>query len=260
MNKTNTLFIVAIVFVTSVILVQTTPIYIGLAAALLVAMFYLFSSNDNKGVLLTITLYIAGFWISFYLASFFRYSINASAETEIILSRFSLLGYIAPLSVLAMIYKTKTNYVSAGSFSSTVRPLIWRGFPEPVWRFLIVFSLVAIASFSFAIDFHREDFYLLLYYGLLFALVNSVLEELLWRGYMLSRFVDYFGEKLGLVVTSLGFGLYHYSIGFPWLICISFSLFGMLMGGMAIKSNGLLPVIVMHFVMNVLFALSGMIF
>jgi hypothetical protein len=37
-------------------------------------------------------------------------------------------------------------------------------------------------------------------------------------------------------------------------------LFGMLMGGVAIRSNGLLPIIVMHFIMNVLFVLSGMIF
>ena len=31
------------------------------------------------------------------------------------------------------------------------------------------------------------------------------------------------------------------------------------MGGVAIRSRGLIPVMVMHFVMNVLFVLSGMI-
>ncbi|WP_052020006.1 CPBP family intramembrane glutamic endopeptidase [Paenibacillus pini] len=138
--------------------------------------------------------------------------------------------------------------------------MIWKGIKDPIWRFLLIVAVVVAISFSFVINFGREDLYTLLIYGLIFALVNSILEEILWRGLILPRFVDYAGEKLGLIASSIGFGCYHYSIGFPWIVCALFSFFGMLMGGVAIRSKGLLPVILMHFVMNIAFALSGMIF
>lgn len=76
---------------------------------------------------------------------------------------------------------------------------------------------------------------------------------------MLSYFVSGFGEIQGLVIAGTTFGLYHFHLGFSWPICLLFSLFGMMMGGVAIRSQGLLPVMVMHFVMNILFVLSGMI-
>ncbi|MNN10595.1 CAAX amino terminal protease self- immunity [compost metagenome] len=157
--------------------------------------------------------------------------------------------------------RPQTNYLSVGSFKNTIyTPLIWRGIKDPIWRFLLIAIVVMSISFTFVIDFHRDDFYRLLLYGCLFALVNSILEELLWRGLILPRFVDHAGEQMGLIVTSLGFGFYHYSLGFPWAICAVFSLCGLLMGGVAIRSKGLVPVMILHFFMNVLFALSGIIF
>ncbi len=97
-------------------------------------------------------------------------------------------------------------------------------------------------------------------YGLLFALINSVLEEILWRGFILGRVVDYLGEKQALIVTSFTFGFYHLSLGFSIWICLAFAIGGFYMGGCAIKSKGIGASIIMHIFVNIVFVSLGMIF
>ena len=96
-------------------------------------------------------------------------------------------------------------------------------------------------------------------YGLLFALINSFLENTLWRGLILGRMVDFVGEKQALVLSSLAFGFYHLSLGFNVWICLIFSFGGFYMGGCAIKSRGLFAPIAMHFFVNLVFIVSGII-
>lgn len=139
-------------------------------------------------------------------------------------------------------------------------PWIFKGpIKDPIWRFMLIFLVIICAIFSFFIDWGQPRFLVLIGYAFSFALINSVLEELLWRGYILSHFISRFGEIQGLVIAGTTFGLYHFHLGFSWPVCLLFSLFGMMMGGVAIRSGGLFPVTVMHFVMNILFVLSGMI-
>ncbi|MNO72879.1 CAAX amino terminal protease self- immunity [compost metagenome] len=252
---------VLIIFIISVIIVQITPINVGLLLAVMMFIISFYASKENRKIWLTISIYIIGYWIAVYLHSYVVSIFEVSREANIVLSRLSLLGYIIPYFILMKISRPQTDYLSVGSFKNTIyTPFIWRGIKDPVWRFLLIGTAVMFIAFIFVIDFDQYDFYRLIMYGGLFAIVNSVLEELLWRGLMLPRFVDHAGEKLGLLVTSTGFGFYHYSIGFPWTICALFSLCGLLMGGVAIRSKGLVPVMILHFNMNVLFALSGIIF
>ncbi|OAB26902.1 hypothetical protein PMSD_24530 [Paenibacillus macquariensis subsp. defensor] len=46
----------------------------------------------------------------------------------------------------------------------------------------------------------------------------------------------------------------------PWSVCALFSIFGMVLGGITIRSKGLFPVMILHFIMNMLFVFSGLIF
>ena len=253
-------YYVILIFILTVILVQILPLFIGLITSLAAFIYFFYASSESKNVWLTISIYIAGYWIAFFLKNDVLSALQVTRELKIVLSRLSLLGFIIPFYFFMKLASPKTNYFSMGRFDLIIQtPFIWWGIKDPIWRFLLIASFINIISFSFVIDFHREDFYSVLMYGCLFALVNSVLEEILWRGIILPRFVDFCGEKVGLLVTSIGFGFYHYSIGFPWVVCGLFSFFGVLMGGVAIRSKGLLPVIILHFIMNVLFALCGMI-
>ncbi|SMF87215.1 hypothetical protein SAMN05661091_3662 [Paenibacillus uliginis N3/975] len=183
-------------------------------------------------------------------------------EWAIILSRLSLIGFLIPFGWFHRFKGGKATYLAAGKWNNPIYfPFILKGFlSDPIWRFLLIFTGVTVLSFAWVIDWHRPDLGLLLIYACSFALVNAVLEEILWRGYILSGFVGILGEVKGLIVAGVGFGFYHYHLGFSWLICLLFSVFGMMMSATTIRSQGLLPVIVMHFVMNILFVLSGMIF
>ncbi|MCI3920752.1 CPBP family intramembrane metalloprotease [Paenibacillus sp. TRM 82003] len=96
--------------------------------------------------------------------------------------------------------------------------------------------------------------------ALLFAAVNSVLEEVLWRGVLLSRFAEQFGEKRAVLLTSIGFGLQHYSLGFPWGVCLAFAVGGFYFAGITVRSGSLVPAILWHFAINVLMVCSGLLF
>ncbi|WNS44729.1 CPBP family intramembrane glutamic endopeptidase [Paenibacillus sp. MMS20-IR301] len=214
-------------------------------------------------------LFLIGYTISHFLmegiAAVFYYE-GMPDEVRIIVSRFSVLGYILPFLFLAPRSVFNSEFFRIGDFQSSIFfPFIWRGKEDPVWRFLIIFVFVAPAGSSFFIYFfisHLDgsSLRLLLYYGLLFSLVNSILEELVWRGIILNQFVKWSGNVYGLIVTSLFFGMAHYDLGFSLGMCIAFSVGGFFMGGTAIRSKGLVASILMHIYMNLVFVLTGLIF
>lgn len=189
---------------------------------------------------------------------------NGLADHEtwgIILSRLGLILFVMPFALAAMRTREKPLYLAIGTWRSTIYfPWIFKGpLKDPIWRFMLIFLVMVCAVFSFFMDWGQPELLALAGYALSFALINAVLEELLWRGYILSHFASRFGELKGLVIAGVTFGLYHYHLGFSWPVCLLFSIFGIMMGGVAIRSKGLAPVMVMHFAMNVLFVLSGMI-
>ncbi|WP_156337222.1 CPBP family intramembrane glutamic endopeptidase, partial [Paenibacillus dakarensis] len=118
---------------------------------------------------------------------------------------------------------------------------------------------ITVFSFAWFIDWSIPDLGQLLLYAFCFSLINAVLEEVVWRGYILNSFIQIAGELKGILIAGAGFGFYHFHLGFSWWVCLLFAVFGMMMSATAVRSQGLLPVIVMHFIINVLFVLSGMI-
>ncbi|MEW4428509.1 CPBP family intramembrane glutamic endopeptidase [Paenibacillus pabuli] len=134
-----------------------------------------------------------------------------------------------------------------------------------MWRFLGIFAVVMVIGtsyfiYSYASGLNHNEFRLLLYYGLIFSLVNSILEEWVWRGVALSQYIKWSGSVYGLIVTSLLFGMSHYDLGFSIWVCIAFSIGGFFMGGVAIRSKGIIASILMHIYMNIIFTMTGMIF
>lgn len=176
-----------------------------------------------------------------------------------ILGRFGLMGYIFLLATWEKCQPCTNRYLRLGTINEKLKfPLVWHGFNEYMWRFLLIFCTLCLTlSVFFTIKF---DSFSMILYGLLFASVNSVLEEILWRGFILGRAVDYLGEKQALIITSFAFGLYHLSLGFSVWICMAFAVGGFYMGGCAIKSKGISVSIIMHIFVNMLFVSLGMIF
>ncbi len=173
--------------------------------------------------------------------------------------RAGLMGYIILFALWQIVQPCGNRYIQAGNLKERIRfPLIWRGFREYIWRFVLVFCVLCAAVTVFTyLQTNRTQ---LILYGLLFAVINSFLEEVLWRGFILARTVDSLGKKQALIVTSLAFGFYHLSLDFSILSCLAFSVGGFYMGGTAIQSKGIFASISMHLAVNMFFVSLGLIF
>ncbi|PYY26230.1 CAAX amino terminal protease family protein [Paenibacillus illinoisensis] len=216
-----------------------------------------------------ILIFLIGYTISHFLREWINevcYSLRVANEVRIILSRFSVIAYIVPFLMINVRSIFSAEVLRVGNFRASISfPLIWRGKEDPVWRFLGIFAVVMVIGtsyfiYSYASGLNHNEFRLLLYYGLIFSLVNSILEEWVWRGVALSQYIKWSGSVYGLIVTSLLFGMSHYDLGFSIWVCIAFSIGGFFMGGVAIRSKGIIASILMHIYMNIIFTMTGMIF
>ncbi|GKU77242.1 CPBP family intramembrane glutamic endopeptidase [Paenibacillus sp. L3-i20] len=177
-----------------------------------------------------------------------------SHEMVLILNRLYLLVYVLGMILLIAGLKEKLPRPAVGNFRAIIKlPFIWYGDNVPVWKFVLIASSANIIVFLAFIDysiFISGNIMKVVMYSFLFAFVNSVLEETVWRGLIMPRYIKFFGEKTGLIVISTIFGLYHYSFGLPWLVCLAYAAGGMYMGALVIRSGGLLPILIFHFVLN----------
>lgn len=97
----------------------------------------------------------------------------------------------------------------------------------------------------------------LLLFAFLFALINAVFEEMIWRGPLFSSLLRQTSVSYALIVTSAGFGLLHLAIGIPVAISLLFSIAGLFYGIVVYKTNSIYPAILFHFVLNIGMVLSG---
>ncbi|MFS0869153.1 CPBP family intramembrane glutamic endopeptidase [Paenibacillus xylanilyticus] len=216
-----------------------------------------------------ILIFLIGYTMSHFLREWINaicYAQGVPDEVRIIVSRFSVIAYVLPFLVISPRSVFPSEILRVGNFRASISfPFIWRGKADPLWRFLIIFAVIMALGtfyfiFSYLNDLERNELKLLLYYGLIFSLVNSILEEWVWRGVALHQYVQWSGNVYGLIVTSLLFGMSHYDLGFSVWVCIAFAIGGFFMGGVAIRSKGIVASIVMHVYMNLIFTMTGMIF
>jgi len=99
----------------------------------------------------------------------------------------------------------------------------------------------------------------LLGFCLMFSIINATLEELIWRGLMLSSLKDCVSVTSAVAITSIGFGLLHLAIGIPFILSLLFSFGGLFYALIVIKTNSIYPSIIFHFVINIGMVLSGLI-
>ena len=210
-------------------------------------------------ILAIVTGYYAAGSISEAMKEYSR-TVSPSAELAVALSRIGLVGYLVPLALTVRLYPLRTNLLAVGTLPRL--PIASRDVPQPIWRALSIALLANIALFCLLIDWRYLFVQPAVWFwsGLLFASINSSLETVLWRGFALSRCIDAFGAIRGILICGAAFGLYHYSFIQDWRICILFGFGGIFFGWLAWKSGGLFAPWLLHFVMNILFVMSGMIF
>lgn len=186
-----------------------------------------------------------------------------SASITIVISRFLLLIPILILSYVAFKFKSPLNYYSSNvKWEAIIAfPFVWKGFHKVNVRlFLLIAIIINLFAFMPFIFKNKPEISIaFLLFLLSFSAVNAVLEELLWRGLILTRMTMLAGDKTGLIFSSLAFGLSHLMLGYSIFVCLAFAVGGFFYGGVTIKSGSLIPAIIWHFFFNILMILSGII-
>ncbi|MCM2989909.1 CPBP family intramembrane metalloprotease [Bacillus safensis] len=262
----NTIMVKNIV---SLFLFATLIISIQLNNYLLIAIWavtsiFLFVTFDKsmKSFVVTNVLFGIGFFVYLYVNSHWTIQFQTN-ELRIFFNRVSLVFILVPLFILSFFSKsTFITYLKKPQWNELIYfPFIWSGFHRISVKFFLFIALsVNVVSFApFVIQNGWSFIEEIWLFTIIFSITNAVLEEIIWRGNLLSRLSEQLGEKWAVVVTSLGFGLQHYSLGIPWVICIAFSIGGMFYGGITIKSRSIIPSIIWHIALNTLMVLSGLI-
>ncbi|WP_231603483.1 CPBP family intramembrane glutamic endopeptidase [Bacillus sp. FJAT-27231] len=249
-------------FVLLIVSLQTKSYFLICLWILCSIFLFIYFNKSIRLFVITNILFGIGFFMYLYINSHWVIHIEAK-ELNIFLNRFSLVIILTLLAIPALFSRSPfIKYWRKAEWNGFIHfPFIWSGFHQAkVKFFLLIAIIVNVLIFTPFIvlngwSFIREIWFL----AIVFSTTNALLEELIWRGALLSRFSEQFGEKWAVVITSLGFGLQHYSLGFPWLVCIAFSIGGMFYGGMTIKSKSIIPSVVWHIVLNILMVLSGFI-
>lgn len=256
---------ICILFSGSVLTIQLFPSYLMACTLSVILICLMFFMPGFKTTALTCCAFIWGFILFEYTEqSLIEWLIGKGFSLEFsgILSRLLLVFYLILLLITSFIDRRKPiHFWRLGNFRERLSfPFIWKGFDHPpIWLFIIIFSIITSCIFLFILYAKPDTHFTkeLIFFSLLFAGINAPLEEIMWRGFIFSRFIDTMGVVSALLITSLGFGLYHYALGIPLLICLAFGLGSVYMAGLTVKSNGLLPVILFHFVLNFWMFMSG---
>jgi membrane protease YdiL (CAAX protease family) len=93
--------------------------------------------------------------------------------------------------------------------------------------------------------------------GIGFSIVNAILEELLWRGFLQSWLLSVVKPAVAIVVQAVSFGAIHFT-GFPGGIAgiLLATVYGLMLGALAFRCKGLLAPCVAHVVADaVIFAI-----
>lgn len=220
--------------------------------------------EQHRQSLTTILLFAVGF-VAYLMATqvLAEWLSEQIWEVRIFLNRLLLILIVIPLAMQAqwaglpfLRYGLRPNWRGVIAF-----PFIWHGFHRvPIRVFLPIALVINVVSFFPFFLQQTPAFFQTVWVGaLLFALANSILEEVIWRGVLFSRLAEQLGEPAAIIFTSLGFGLQHYSLGWSWSACLGSALGGFFYAGITVRSGSIVPALLWHFVLNLLMAFGGLI-
>ena len=148
--------------------------------------------------------------------------------------------------------KTKWNQGISLSFLSR------RLFYLSIYRFLMIaLSITTIMYLPFIIleapNFQLRWFFWILVY----AAISSIMEEVLWRGMIMTAMKNLTNESFAIFFSSAAYGFSYIMFGYSLSICLLISLFGCYWGFVTFRSGSVIPAMIWHFVFQVLMVLSG---
>jgi len=192
----------------------------------------------------------------FQLGSIYIDGWNISAEMKILINRSFLLFIIIGAVISLMLFKQKISiFALLPDWQSSIN-MPYHKIKLP---YFLLIALMGSSVILIPIFLHQETSYVksILLFGILFAVINATLEEILWRGILLSNLKENISTFYAVFITSIGFGLLHLSIGIPFIVCLLFSFGGLFYAIVVLKTNSIYPSILFHMVINLGMVLNG---
>ncbi|QOR68935.1 CPBP family intramembrane metalloprotease [Cytobacillus suaedae] len=181
-----------------------------------------------------------------------------SIELRVLLNRVLLIVIVLGLFVTQLFNKKKISFFNNKPDLDSYIVMPFHSIR--LSYFMIIGLFIPVISF-FPFIMQQELSYIksIIIFCLLFSIFNATLEELIWRGFMLSNLKEYVSVTSAIIITSIGFGLLHLAVGIPFIVSLLFSFGGIFYAFVVLNTNSIYPSIILHFFINVGMVLSGFI-
>ncbi|CAM3727539.1 CPBP family intramembrane glutamic endopeptidase [Cytobacillus oceanisediminis] len=262
MKKKEFVYLQLSIFLAVLLLFQFKLFIFAFLLTFALILFLVFTSRQERVFSWTIAAYLTGNLLFLYGDRLLD-ELPFHTYILLILNRVLLI-----IPILLLIYvskkfnKSANRYWQKPSWDARIYfPFIWRGFHSLSTKGFLIIALImnsvilAPAILSADIPFVTDLFVFLI--G--FSVVNAFMEELLWRGILLTRMADLAGEKAAVIFSGISFGFSHLMLGYSLAVCLLFAIGGVFYGAITVKSGSMIPAILWHAVINVLMILSGFI-
>ncbi|MDP5275225.1 CPBP family intramembrane glutamic endopeptidase [Chengkuizengella axinellae] len=247
------------VLLASLFFIGIIVISLNILSGSLLVLFILLIIHALAGKYRFLTSLFISFLLSFLVYQYVNNYIDSrdmSLEIKTLIKRSMLIFIVFGLVFTKIFYKQRT-------FAFTKLPKWNKRITLPfhtikLSNFLLI-GLIVSSTIFIPLFIYKEISYVkqMLVFGILFSVINASLEEIIWRDILLSSLKRYVSTFYAIVITSVGFGLLHISIGIPLIISLLFSLGGLFYATVVLKTNSIYPAIVFHFVINLGMVFNG---
>ncbi|MEC0300970.1 CPBP family intramembrane glutamic endopeptidase [Peribacillus frigoritolerans] len=253
-SRTNMfLLFLATLFFAGIILYSYRLFVWGLLPLIFLLTLYI-STNKYRSSVSLFMFFLLGTLV-YQLGSSYINEWNISIEMKIIINRSLLMFIMIGTVISLMLSKQKIFFFALlPDWQRRIKmPFHTIKLPYFLLIGLMVSSTILIPLYSQEI----RDIKTILLFGMVFAIINATLEEVIWRGIMLSSLKRNVSTFYAVVITSIGFGLLHISIGIPVIISLLFSFGGLFYAIVVLKAKSIYPSIVFHIVINLGMVFNG---
>jgi uncharacterized protein len=200
-----------------------------------------FFKEKNRLFSWLIISFFIGYLVLFYIDIFIDRN-QWTPYNQLMVSQLLLLFPITTSCYVIMKFKIKiSNYFAIPALSI----------------FRTIFIIVIIGICSMLLYYYHIGGTRVFFSILLFSSTRAILEEVIWRGIVLTHIIKITNERVGVLVTSIGFGINTTIFGFTPLLTFMFILFGLLFGFLTIKTKSILPAIFAHLFVLHLLVIAG---
>lgn len=133
-----------------------------------------------------------------------------------------------------------------------------KSFTQSLSRFFYIAVSITLIIFLPFILLESPDFHIKwLFWIFLYAAITSIMEEILWRGLIMTAMRNLTNEIFSVIFSSIAYGFSYIMFGYSLSICLLIALFGCYWSFITFRSGSIIPAILWHFIFQILMVLSG---